>query len=486
MSNEVETEALVIVGHGSHLNPHSNEPVFHHAEEVRRQDVFDEVQEAFWKEEPGLRDVLRTLATETVYVVPLFMSEGYFVDEVIPRELRLTEENDLDVDKEVHYTPPVGTHSSMTEVILERAKKVGDKNGGLAVVGHGTERNPKSADAVYQHVEKIRQVGDFKEVQALFMDEEPLVSEVTDYFDTPQIAVVPFFVADGYHTREDIPKDIGIVEDNEVNGHQIYYSGSVGTEDLVADVIIERAMDAGASGTPSSKGLLSAPEEAFIEWVEEEGSRTWGELIVRSVEDGYELRKASDIGKSELESYNVDDVSEIAKFDNEDNYRPLKGEKSLASGWVLKGLSEAELARAVNNIYPSGITNWYLKQNDRLDITSWEETADRQTGIYEVVEELEGEKLECAVEAVCGNCVRNCEWMGDNMEVTSRIPCREACSFFIAAAREFVHVNEEPVTSPPEPSDSVRRGRFSNPANIYRVRYLNKRAQWAAKSGVEQ
>ncbi|MGB9985786.1 CbiX/SirB N-terminal domain-containing protein [Salarchaeum japonicum] len=270
------SQALVIVGHGSHLNPGSSEPAFTHADTIRATGAFDEVREAFWKEEPSFREVLRTLESDEVFVVPLFVSEGYFTEQVIPRELRLDDwsvedwESDgtdadyvtleaTDVGKTIHYCGPVGTHDSMSDVIVQRAKSVtgNDDVGegfGLAVVGHGTERNENSAKAIYYHADRIREMGRFDDVQAVFMDEDPEVDDVTEFFDAPDIVVVPLFVADGFHTQEDIPEDMGITEDyrtgwevpETVDGHRIWYAGAVGTEPLVADVLLERAGEAGA------------------------------------------------------------------------------------------------------------------------------------------------------------------------------------------------------------------------------------------------
>jgi len=268
--------ALVIVAHGSHLNAESSTPTFDHADTVRATGAFDEVREGFWKEEPSFREVLRTVESDEVYVVPLFVSEGYFTEEVIPRELRLegwdpeTWESDgtsathatfeaTDVGKTVHYCGPVGTHDAMSDVIVRRAESVtGDpdvgEGFGLAVVGHGTERNENSAKAVEYHADRIRESGRFDEVEALFMDEDPEVDDVTDFFESDDIVVVPLFVADGYHTQEDIPEDMGLTDDYrtgwdtpaDVDGHRIWYSGAVGTEPLMADVVLERALDAGA------------------------------------------------------------------------------------------------------------------------------------------------------------------------------------------------------------------------------------------------
>jgi len=269
-------QALVVVAHGSHLNPDSSTPTYRHADTVRETGVFDEVATAFWKEEPSFREVLRTLESETVYVVPLFISEGYFTEQVIPRELRLesfdveqwdsdgtsassTTLEASDVDKTIHYCGPAGTHDAMTDVIVRRAESVtGDddvgEGFGLAVVGHGTERNENSAKAIRYHADRIRDSGRFDEVRDLYMDEEPEVDDVSDHFATDDAVVVPLFVADGYHTQEDIPEDMGLTDDyrtgwetpTEVDDTRIWYAGAVGTEPLMADVLLERARDAGA------------------------------------------------------------------------------------------------------------------------------------------------------------------------------------------------------------------------------------------------
>lgn len=271
-----DMSALVIVAHGSHLNPNASDPAYAHADAIRDAGYFEAVRVAFWKEEPHVREVLRTVEENEVFVVPLFISEGYFTERVIPRELRLGGwdrtlwESDgtdasavtvtaADVDSTVHYCGPVGTHDAMSAVIVERAESVtGDRTVGagvgLAVVGHGTERNEHSARAIEYHTTRIRDRNRFDEVLAVFMDEEPAVENVTDHFGSEDIVVVPLFVADGYHTQEDIPEAVGITEDHRtgwsvptaVDGHQIWYAGAVGTESLLADVIVERAVDAGA------------------------------------------------------------------------------------------------------------------------------------------------------------------------------------------------------------------------------------------------
>src|SRR5205814_9213370 len=87
-----DNSALLIVAHGSTVNPDSSAPTLAHAAEIRRRNIFGEVACAFWKEEPSLRDAIFLFDPDTiknVYVVPNFISEGYFTQTVIPRELEL-------------------------------------------------------------------------------------------------------------------------------------------------------------------------------------------------------------------------------------------------------------------------------------------------------------------------------------------------------------------------------------------------------------
>src|SRR5437868_13510566 len=89
---EISKSALLIVAHGSTVNPDSSAPTWTHAREIQRRNVFADVQCALWKEEPSLRDARFFFSDETIHevlVVPNFIREGYFTRPVIPRELEL-------------------------------------------------------------------------------------------------------------------------------------------------------------------------------------------------------------------------------------------------------------------------------------------------------------------------------------------------------------------------------------------------------------
>src|SRR2546421_10633215 len=107
------------MGHGTTLNAESSAPVYQHAAELRRRKCFSEVREAFWKQKPQVAGVLSSLTTPRVFIVPLFISEGYFSEEVIPRELGFRTEESPGFSRTQQrgaqtliYCKPIGTHDS--------------------------------------------------------------------------------------------------------------------------------------------------------------------------------------------------------------------------------------------------------------------------------------------------------------------------------------------------------------------------------------
>src|SRR5829696_7264310 len=118
-SGDFSDASLVLIGHGSTLNADSAAPTYQHADELRRRAIFGQVLEAFWKLEPFLPGVLRGVAARRVFVVPLFISEGYFTEEVIPRELGFSKPGETGFSRvqvrgaqTLYYCGPVGTHDS--------------------------------------------------------------------------------------------------------------------------------------------------------------------------------------------------------------------------------------------------------------------------------------------------------------------------------------------------------------------------------------
>lgn len=274
VSNDDFSDAvLILLGHGTTLNDQSAAPVLQHVAELRRRKIFREVREAFWKQEPQLKQVLADISAPRIFIVPLFISEGYFASEVIPRELGFDYPGKLSLSTPhsvLFYCNPVGSHPSMTDVILSRAAEIVRQfpfprvpkpvETTLFIAGHGTGRNKNSRQAVERQVELICARTIYADVHAIFMEEAPRIVDCYHIALTKNLVVVPFFISDGLHVVEDIPVLLGEPEKivkqrlaagqptwrnpTEKNGKYVWCSPSVGTEPLLAGVILERVMEA--------------------------------------------------------------------------------------------------------------------------------------------------------------------------------------------------------------------------------------------------
>jgi sirohydrochlorin cobaltochelatase len=260
--------ALILLGHGSTVNPDSSTPTIHHAESIKRMGLFDEVVCAFWKEEPSFRQVLDMVESPEVYVVPNFISEGYFTQKIIPRELglagpitHLPPRPGLPA-RTLKYCEPVGNHPGMTGLLLHRAREVAPgvdpRAASLVIVGHGTSLNENSGLAVKEQVARIVARGEYHEVLGMFMEEDPFVTDWQKHTTAPDVIVVPFFVSDGLHSYQDIPVLLGIESQTgpyasraevfrrnpySIGGRSLHYSSAIGADPHFATVILDQVAD---------------------------------------------------------------------------------------------------------------------------------------------------------------------------------------------------------------------------------------------------
>lgn len=268
--------ALILVGHGSTLNAESGLPTFQHARTFRSTKRFSQVVECFWKLEPMPSAALRGVFAKHVFIVPFFISEGYFTDQVIPREMNLSDGADIDFPRIqnhgsqiLYYCKPVGVHPSMTDALISRSTetlkqypfpfKASEAETTLFIAGHGTGNNTKSREAIEHQVQLIRDRKIFADAHAIFMEEAPFIAECYELSKTRNIIVTPFFISDGLHSFEDIPVMLGEPErkvqerlkagrptwrnPTEKKGKRVWYALSIGSEPYMSRVILEQIHD---------------------------------------------------------------------------------------------------------------------------------------------------------------------------------------------------------------------------------------------------
>jgi sirohydrochlorin cobaltochelatase len=271
--------ALVLVAHGSTQFAGAASLVYRHADVLRRSGRFGQVMECFWKQEPYVWALWRRVCLPRVFVVPYFVSEGYFSQQVIPRELGLpvnpsggTVLGQRHGGQLVHYCPPLGSHPGMTALLHRAARRVIEAHPfprppagaqtALFIAGHGTREHSGSRLAVERQVSRLTAERAFAEVHPLFLEESPRVEDCPRLTSLPNLVIVPFFLTDGSHTMKDIPRLLGesaaVIgrrlgsgqfpwrNPTQKDGRWIWYSRCVGHEPAIPELIVELVHQAAA------------------------------------------------------------------------------------------------------------------------------------------------------------------------------------------------------------------------------------------------
>jgi hypothetical protein len=283
------------------------------------------------------------------------------------------------------------------------------------------------------------------------------------------------------------------------------------------------------SDRPAARGAhaaggVAAARAALLSWVDEGGAAGRAFLQARLLHEGsgrYEVRHLDDAGLAgdELTPFaDPYDARRIAQTTADGEHRPLKTAPDLARGWRIGGMDGAGLWTALGYLYPAAAVHWHAARTGTLRVTHWAETAARQSGMYRAVRLLPAEVIQDAVRACCGDsvCLRRVAWGADaetplglpaaEPPEGAEVPCPEACSMFVAFARqvtvlersprqevpvlgvlgrdELVQVREVVAAAAAGTLGATRAGEFEAATNSRRVRYLALRlAAEAARLG---
>lgn len=200
-----------------------------------------------------------------------------------------------------------------------------------------------------------------------------------------------------------------------------------------------------------------------------------GQILVRGVDGGWELRHREDAGRAEGEltpHRDPEGAVELALYDDAGAYRPLKTAPNLRHGWRMVLADERAVRLALDMFYPGRVGAWRLFGEGRLRTTPLRETLGRQTGMYRVAGKITDEQADALVGQFCrsdGGCLRTILWKRDaagNVPSTGLPPekfdpswdqvtgekgadgwmpllCQEACNLLVAEARAVVKGKRE-------------------------------------------
>jgi len=211
-----------------------------------------------------------------------------------------------------------------------------------------------------------------------------------------------------------------------------------------------------------------AQERALGDWLAT-GLRSIGQLAIECRDDGsFALSHREDAERTNLAiREEADAATELARFDDTENYRPLKTAPTLRHGWKLILGNLTALRTALDLFYPGRLAAMFAFEKNELPTTPFRETLERQSGMYRVAAQITDEQANQLIGNFCrsdGGCLRTILWRRDeNGTVPSTqlplekfdprhdqtglgapvIPllCQEACNLLVAEARRIVQEN---------------------------------------------
>ena len=385
-----------------------------------------------------MREVYESVDSRVIYIVPNFISEGYFCQQVLPRELRLDGPVTQRDGRTIHYCDPVGIHPNMTRLLLQRADEVAPgvprAETSLIIVGHGTNLNDNSTKAIQDQVRLIREGGyGFAEVIDTYMEEAPLVSDWHTLTTAANVVVVPFFIADGLHSFQDIPVLLGMESEPgkalsqmevfrhnpiAMHGRNLYYSSAIGTEPLMADVILDQVHDFDAKhGITHAEAAQPADElrSALAAWLQA-GRQVIGQVRITAEGSGFSLRHLEDATEpaEALTLYtSASDARDIARNDAGGEFRPIKTAPTLIRGWQLSLPDIASLQLALEFFYPAATGMALAQEKGALQPVPLRDLLGRQTGMYRFANGITDSQASEIIGSFCKtetNCLRRIVW----------------------------------------------------------------------------
>ena len=175
------------------------------------------------------------------------------------------------------------------------------------------------------------------------------------------------------------------------------------------------------------------------------GEVEMAQLLIRRLGRGYELRHVQDREATieYLRTVEVHDLRGLAQFTGIGAFRPLRSARTLATGWRAVLANDAQLELALNHVYPGAIADWFAARAEATPITHYREFAGRQTGMYQITQQLSDTEVAEVIQVCCGPacCLKRRLWSvtglpPDLAPQKSIIPCLEPCAVLLEAARK--------------------------------------------------
>lgn len=177
------------------------------------------------------------------------------------------------------------------------------------------------------------------------------------------------------------------------------------------------------------------------------GAGQIGQVTIRHVALGWELRHVADAERNDLTPYEAPEAARhIANLDESGAFRPLKTAPDLVRGWRLVLPDARSVRSALDYLYPAMAGVWLSHLNGTLNSVPLRETLTRQTGMYRITQTISDADARTTIDRFCSGCLKQRLWeiAGPNPTPPQINPqsipllCHEACNLLVAEIRKVV------------------------------------------------
>ncbi|MDA1097669.1 MAG: hypothetical protein O2967_01695 [Proteobacteria bacterium] len=195
---------MIVVGHGTG-SPAGDAALHRFVAELARRGIFAAVKAAVLRGGPSLADAVHGVDGGSARLLPFLMSGGVTFRERLPEALAEVPQP----ERPLLLYPPLGFSPNLSGLLARRGENAAGEaswpvaESHLLLIGHGSLRDPGSAQTTHFHQKRIAAQKTFASVLVAFLDQPPHLHDVLANHAGPLLGV-GLFAGEGQHGARDM------------------------------------------------------------------------------------------------------------------------------------------------------------------------------------------------------------------------------------------------------------------------------------------
>lgn len=247
-------KAILVIGHGSTLDTNESAVELHAG--LLKSKGYSNVYHCYkGYTKPSIGTALEKIAESKiteVIAVPLFISDGHYMNRVIPKRLGLEENTysgNVSVSGQsisINITKSFGSHPDLKYVLKSAIENTPHyKEAAILLIGHGS-KDPYNKKMVEFNASNLMEMGFSKVFTAYNEFNEPSVETSLESMISEglkEVIAIPMFISPGMHVIKDLPEKLGLFSNHngivktDCGSINVSYVEPIGMNPAVNDIL---------------------------------------------------------------------------------------------------------------------------------------------------------------------------------------------------------------------------------------------------------